>query len=1236
MTAGPPLIDPRTYADLVAEVEGLAAQYTASPPATPTTPAAPGWQPAADGTLDAGGALVRVFSRLTEIAIARLNRLPERNFLAFLDLIGTRLEPPQAARVPLTFLLAAGSPGDALVPALTQVVATPLAGETEPVLFETERDLTVTRSRLVAAYTREPGRDLWTDATAVATGQAAGTFTPFRGTEAIAHRFYVGHAGLLGRPGVKDSVLVRITPAAADRPWLSIVSWEAWNGTGWQPLASTVAPEAGAPGMVAWRVTLPHLASLPSRTVGGATSSWLRGRLAMPLPSGLLTPSPRGDGELAVERDGGPAAGFTADASGSTYQPLDLAAPFLPFGAGWLLPVFYLALGQPLDKPASQVQIEIDVATVQAPLPGGAQAAFAKAGMRASPAADPGFAPVPAPDPSPFPAPPPVGVNFVWEYWDGRGWAALPGVAFQPGRGALGGGVFLDSGTVSFPQPAGWTSSPVHGVPGFWLRVRALPTSGGTASAISYQPPVMTRVRSTFRWFLPRIDGVSLSVHVTGTDRLPDLGFSNEIPVDLSKDFLPFGEKPRIGDTFYLASEEAFSQPGARVTLQVTPTNPGNLPGPPLPARASADLLLAWEFWDGRNWQKLGSTGPAGVDAGSYQFADGSAAFTATTGPWTVSFLCPAALPVTVAGKTGRFLRVRIATGNYGTEGSYRYPSLSALRLGWDYTSPLTPADYLATENDFVIAVETAGSRPAGTLLTPFLPPVDIRPTLYLGFERPAPPGSPGQPGAVTGFANRPTTLYFGVEPTLYDPAAAPRTVTEAAAVVWEYWNGVRWQRLGTRDETAGLSRRGLVTFLGPADFAASTEFGRTAFWLRARWERGDYAADPLLTRVLLNTTWGVHARTVAAEVLGGSRGERGQVFATARAPVLAGQRLEVVEPEVPSAADRVEIAADEGDAADPALALVPGIGSPGSQPAEVRVRWHEVPDFYASGPRSRHYTLDRATGFVRFGDGVRGLVPPPGRGNVRMAFYQAGGGPAGNRPAGNITRLQGTVPYVDGVVQPEPAAGGSAEEAVGDVQASGPRALRHRGRAAAAADFEDLALAASPEVARARAVPAHDGADAGRVGLVVVPRSDSPKPIPDVELLARVEDAVAARLSPAADLWTSGPDWLQVTVSAEIVPVAFDTATDVENAVRDRLAAFLHPLKGGFDGGGWAFGRKPYRSDLYAVIEGTPGVNHVRWLGVTEAADAGIARPERFLIFSGEHRITLAGSADDASGGAA
>jgi hypothetical protein len=85
---------------------------------------------------DAGSALIRIFGRFVELVIDRLNQVPEKNFLAFLNLIGADILPPQSARVPLTFALAEGSPVDALVPAGTQVAAPAAEGEEEDVIFE--------------------------------------------------------------------------------------------------------------------------------------------------------------------------------------------------------------------------------------------------------------------------------------------------------------------------------------------------------------------------------------------------------------------------------------------------------------------------------------------------------------------------------------------------------------------------------------------------------------------------------------------------------------------------------------------------------------------------------------------------------------------------------------------------------------------------------------------------------------------------------------------------------------------------------------------------------------------------------------------------------------------------------------------------------------------------------------------------------------------------------------------
>jgi predicted phage baseplate assembly protein len=255
----------------------------------------------------------------------------------------------------------------------------------------------------------------------------------------------------------------------------------------------------------------------------------------------------------------------------------------------------------------------------------------------------------------------------------------------------------------------------------------------------------------------------------------------------------------------------------------------------------------------------------------------------------------------------------------------------------------------------------------------------------------------------------------------------------------------------------------------------------------------------------------------------------------------------------------------------------------------------------------------------------VHGRIPPRGRDNVRLAAYRTGGGEAGNRPAGAIARLLSTVPYVDSVVNLEAAAGGISAEQPAALIERGPRMLRHRGRAVVPGDFEDLAREASPEVARAMVVPTPRAGPGGRVGVIVLARGGL-RPTPSTELIDRVDQYLRRRSPATFDLWVAGPGWLRVDVDAELVPVSLELATDVDNAVRGRLRAFLHPLTGGPDGDGWPLGRRVFRSDLQAIVEATTGVDHVRVLTPAEHVTAASPVAGAFLVYSGEHRVRMVG----------
>ncbi len=156
---------------------------------------------------DAGQALIRIFGRMVTKVSDRLNQVPEKNFLAFLDLIGGQLQPPQPAKVPLTFYLAEASPVGSLVPAYTQISAPPLEGNDEEIIFETEQELMVTTAQLKAVFVREPSQDKYGDYTLSATGKEDQSFLVFSGNRPIEHYLYITCPEIFNLPELSNLTL---------------------------------------------------------------------------------------------------------------------------------------------------------------------------------------------------------------------------------------------------------------------------------------------------------------------------------------------------------------------------------------------------------------------------------------------------------------------------------------------------------------------------------------------------------------------------------------------------------------------------------------------------------------------------------------------------------------------------------------------------------------------------------------------------------------------------------------------------------------------------------------------------------------------------------------------------------------------------------------------------------------------------------------------------------------------
>jgi hypothetical protein len=105
--------------------------------------------------------------------------------------------------------------------------------------------------------------------------------------------------------------------------------------------------------------------------------------------------------------------------------------------------------------------------------------------------------------------------------------------------------------------------------------------------------------------------------------------------------------------------------------------------------------------------------------------------------------------------------------------------------------------------------------------------------------------------------------------------------------------------------------------------------------------------------------------------------------------------------------------------------------------------------------------------------------------------------------------------------------------------------------------------------------------------------------------------------------------------VKAEVVPTSFEDADAIRRRVVEALTAFLHPLTGGPEKRGWAFGRDVYLSEVADAIESTEGVDHLKAAALAGSQgtedrirDAGrrveVREVEGELVASGTHVITL------------
>jgi predicted phage baseplate assembly protein len=231
---------------------------------------------------DPGVALIELFAWMTEMILYRMNQVPDRLYIKFLELIGIELYGSASASTDLLFRLTAPQPEPVTIPAGVEV-STEQVGDEEPIVFMTDEKLSIVPPTLLSCVTRsqEQYEEHFDELR-----RAAARVVCFRSLRP-GDAFYLGFRDSLASNLIRLHIVTGVEGAGV-RPDAAPLHWETWTGEAWedaQLLSDTTdalnSPEGGD-------VTLLLRNGHSPMTVGQARAYWLRCKLVEQQP-GLPT-----------------------------------------------------------------------------------------------------------------------------------------------------------------------------------------------------------------------------------------------------------------------------------------------------------------------------------------------------------------------------------------------------------------------------------------------------------------------------------------------------------------------------------------------------------------------------------------------------------------------------------------------------------------------------------------------------------------------------------------------------------------------------------------------------------------------------------------------------------------------------------------------------------------------------------------------------------------------------------
>lgn len=272
---------------------------------------------------------------------------------------------------------------------------------------------------------------------------------------------------------------------------------------------------------------------------------------------------------------------------------------------------------------------------------------------------------------------------------------------------------------------------------------------------------------------------------------------------------------------------------------------------------------------------------------------------------------------------------------------------------------------------------------------------------------------------------------------------------------------------------------------------------------------------------------------------------------------------------------------------------------------------WRAVDDLAALRGPAAAFLLDPEAGTVTFGNQLQGAIPPLGR-RIRVRTMRAGGGTAGNLPAGSLKTI--TAKDADGntiagiaVVQPIATSGGDDSETLDAVEQRLPGTLRHKDRAVTADDYEALAMSIpGAPVGRVEVLPlfkpqTRTANTPGVVSVMVLPEKDgvqAPCPRADRPMLETVYAFLSPRKPAAAEMYVIASEYVGLGVSVGVDVRAGFGLLQIQQQVELALRTYLWPLApGGNTNQGWPLGRQVRSLELEVIVSQVSGIEEVNGL---------------------------------------